>query len=67
MISGENVTTSSVLQKYKESYFPEKTSPIDISNKVKFMRICVERLQYISEGEWPYDDVVTFSPEIMII
>ncbi|EBU8202711.1 DUF262 domain-containing protein, partial [Salmonella enterica subsp. enterica serovar Livingstone] len=25
MISGENVTTSSVLQKYKESYFPEKT------------------------------------------
>ncbi|EBW5024599.1 DUF1524 domain-containing protein, partial [Salmonella enterica subsp. enterica serovar Derby] len=56
MISGENVTTSSVLQKYKESYFPEKTSPIDISNKVKFMRICVERLQYISEGEWPYDE-----------
>ncbi|WP_258549471.1 hypothetical protein [Salmonella enterica] len=51
MISGKNVTTSSVLQKYKESYFPEKTSPIDISNKVKFMRICVERLQYISEGD----------------
>lgn len=56
MISGENVTASSVLQKYKELYFPEKTSPIDIAHKVKFMRICVERLQYISEGEWPYDE-----------
>ncbi|WP_145031427.1 DUF262 domain-containing protein [Pantoea ananatis] len=56
MISGDNVTTSSVLQKYKEFYFPEKTSPIDIAYKVKFMRVCVEKLQYIYDGEWPYDE-----------
>lgn len=56
MVLGENVTASSVLQKYKNKYFTETSTSADIASKVRFLRDCVEKLEYISEGEWPYED-----------
>jgi len=61
MVLGENVTASSVLQNYKLKYFKDSCSSNEIFEKVRFLRNCVERLEYISEGAWPYDDSMSSS------
>ncbi|EPK8488622.1 DUF262 domain-containing protein, partial [Klebsiella pneumoniae] len=53
---GTNITASSVLEEYKKTVFNETTSKSKINQTVSFIRDCVERLEYISSGEWPFEN-----------
>ena len=55
MLTGNNITASSVLEEYKKTIFCESRNKIEISETVAFIRDCVERLEYISSGEWPFE------------
>ncbi|MBD2792565.1 DUF262 domain-containing protein [Xenorhabdus szentirmaii] len=56
MIVGKNVKSSSVLEEYKHSFLEESLSLDELAKRVGFIRKCVDKLEYISEGEWPFDD-----------
>lgn len=56
MLTGTNITASSVLEEYKKTVFNETTSKSKINQTVSFIRDCVERLEYISSGEWPFEN-----------
>lgn len=56
MLTGNNVTASSVLEEYKKNIFFESRDKKEINQTVLFIRDCVERLEYISSGEWPYEN-----------
>ncbi|WP_049294604.1 DUF262 domain-containing protein [Franconibacter helveticus] len=55
MLTGNNVTASSVLEEYKKTIFSESTNKAEINETVAFIRECVEKLEYISNGEWPFE------------
>jgi len=56
MLTGTNITASSVLEEYKRSVFNESVNKIKIRDTVYFIRECVEKLEYISNGEWPFEN-----------
>lgn len=56
MLTGNNITASSVLEEYKKTVFNESRDKLEISDTVSFIRDCVERLEYISCGEWPFEN-----------
>ncbi|MEN4573835.1 DUF262 domain-containing HNH endonuclease family protein [Pantoea agglomerans] len=55
MLTGNNITASSVLEEYKKTVFSESTNPLKIKEIVCFIRECVEKLEYLSNGEWPFE------------
>ncbi|MDE9538558.1 DUF262 domain-containing protein [Xenorhabdus bovienii] len=55
MLVGKNVTSSSVLDEYKSSFLEEFLSLDELEKRVGLIRKSVEKLEYISEGEWPFD------------
>lgn len=55
MLTGNNITASSVLEEYKKTVFNESVNKSKINETVSYVRECVERLEYISGGEWPFD------------
>ncbi|EDX7794234.1 HNH endonuclease, partial [Salmonella enterica subsp. enterica serovar Saintpaul] len=56
MLTGNNITASSVLEEYKKTVFNELISKSEIAQTVAYIRDCVERLEYISSGEWPFEN-----------
>ncbi len=56
MYTGKNVTSSSTLYEYKNSYFTDGLPSGEIAERVALLRECVEKLCFISEAEWPFDD-----------
>lgn len=56
MLTGEHITASNVLQKYRDLYFTQNLQIEEMANKVSFLRECVEKLHYLSNAEWPYDE-----------
>ncbi|MDY0887519.1 DUF262 domain-containing protein [Kosakonia sp. CFBP8986] len=56
MLTGNNYTASSVLGVYKNNFFNETRNKEEVCESVAFIRECVERLEFISNGEWPFDN-----------
>ncbi|BEO73814.1 hypothetical protein SMQE32_46330 [Serratia marcescens] len=56
MLTGTNITASSVLEEYKKTVFNESINKSEINKTVAYIRECVERLEYISSGEWPFEN-----------
>ena len=56
MLTGTNITASSVLEEYKKTVFNESIIKSEINKTVAYIRECVERLEYISSGEWPFEN-----------
>lgn len=56
MLTGEHVTSSLVLQKYREKYFTQGLQIEEMAQKVSFLRECVDKLNYLAVAEWPYDE-----------
>ncbi|EPN9527764.1 DUF262 domain-containing protein [Cronobacter malonaticus] len=56
MLTGNNITASSVLEEYKRSVFNDSANKKEINDIVAFIRECVEKLEYISDGAWPFNN-----------
>lgn len=56
MFTGEHITTSTVLQQFKEKYFTQDLDITEMANRVSFLRECTEKLNLLSNAEWTYDD-----------
>ena len=59
MLTGENITTTNVLQKYRDRYFTQSLEIEKMAANVDFLRKCVEKLNFLSSAEWPYEDDAT--------
>ncbi|VFS56738.1 Protein of uncharacterised function (DUF1524) [Leminorella grimontii] len=55
MVTGNNITASSVLDEYKNSFLKETLHLDKLEENISFLRSSVEKLEYISDGAWPFD------------
>lgn len=57
MLTGNHVTASEVLDKYRDVYFTSNLSLEQKAEKVIKLRDCVCRLNVLSKAEWPYQNI----------
>lgn len=56
MVTGTHVTSTEVLEKYKEHYFNEEAPLNEMAKKVRFVREACDKLKLLSESEWPFEE-----------
>ncbi|MCW8107121.1 DUF262 domain-containing HNH endonuclease family protein [Alteromonas ponticola] len=55
MITGEHVTNTQILDKYKTDYLNEDLTAKEMAKRVKFIRKSTEKLKLLTEAEWPFE------------
>ena len=55
MLTGENVSSSQVLEKYRSSYLTDGLSSKEMAERVSFLREACEKLSLLANAEWPFE------------
>ena len=61
MVTGEHITSTKILDKYKEDFLTIQLSSKEMAENVRFLKNACDKLKLISDAEWPFEESGTTS------
>lgn len=56
MVTGEHITSTKILDKYKQDFLTIQLNSKEMAEKVRFLKSACDKLKLISEAEWPFEE-----------